>query len=409
MRLLWSEGETFRPELSVTAELRPGPGPAVYLVKTPSLMGYEGLVLNRLRLEPTDEEGAEVAIDWIRILPREGLYSGLGHGLGREEIGNESRNVIYARTPASFSLLVLVPPAGRLDVGVGLLDAVPGARFRVTAAPTKMGIVVLDQEVRQDERWVDLRVDLSRFAGRWTDLTFSVESKREGCVALWSNPAVYSATDHLRAPSVLVYLIDTLRADHVGAYGDANLTTPQIDRVAREGAVYLSCTAQAPLTRPSVASIMTSLYPPEHGVIDHGQGVSEGVITLAEQFRRYGYATAGFSASPHAGSSANLVQGFDQFLEPPAVLGASATILDNHAPDYSRASAEAINARLLPWLARCRPAVLPLCSHARSARSVRAAAYHDALFDRAIRPHRRSSTTRTTVSRRPARRRISRA
>ena len=52
------------------------------MVKASSLSGYEGLALNRLSLTPTDAAGADVEIDSIRLVSREGLYAGLGHGLG---------------------------------------------------------------------------------------------------------------------------------------------------------------------------------------------------------------------------------------------------------------------------------------------------------------------------------------
>lgn len=68
--------------------------------------------------------------------------------------------------------------------------------------------------------------------------------------------------------NVIVYLLDTLRADHVGDYGSHNATIPTMDRLARQGALFLRRTAQAPWVRSSIASILTSLYPPEHDVID---------------------------------------------------------------------------------------------------------------------------------------------
>src|SRR5262245_35988678 len=67
-------------------------------------------------------------------------------------------------------------------------------------------------------------------------------------------------------PSVLLVTIDTLRADHVGAYGDAEAHTPTLDALAAGGTTFDEAIATVPLTLPSHTSILTGLYPPHHGV-----------------------------------------------------------------------------------------------------------------------------------------------
>jgi len=353
LRLAWSPGEGFKEQkLSVEADLRVGPEPEIYVVKASSLSGYEGLALNRLSLTPTDAAGADVEIDSIRLVSREGLYAGLGHGLGREEIVNQSRNVIYARAPGSYTTPILVPPNAALDVGVGVLDAAPGVTFSVAVEGEGPRQTILEHAVEQDESWEDLRADLSAWAGKTVRLRFAVRADRPGSVALWSNPTVTDERTPPERPNVILYLIDTLRADHVGVYGARNATTPAIDRLAREGILFERCTSQAAWTRPSVASILTSLYPPDHGNVDDGQRVSDGAITLAEQFRRFGFLTAGFSASTLSGSSPNLTQGYDEFLELPAILGGPTPLLDKHARTYTRQTGDRINLKLLPWIER---------------------------------------------------------
>ena len=111
------------------------------------------------------------------------------------------------------------------------------------------------------------------------------------------------------APNVLLVVIDTLRADHVGCYGYGRETTPAIDRLAAEGAVFETAISQAPWTGASVATLLTGLYPSVHG-LDRGarweDGPSAGrqlpfllqrtldpsVPTLASTLRRSGYRTA---------------------------------------------------------------------------------------------------------------------
>ena len=71
------------------------------------------------------------------------------------------------------------------------------------------------------------------------------------------------------APNVLLVTIDTLRADHVGAYGYAAGETPTLDRLAREGVRLEDAVVQVPQTRPSHACIMTGRLPYEHGIRDN--------------------------------------------------------------------------------------------------------------------------------------------
>src|SRR5205807_8664262 len=67
-------------------------------------------------------------------------------------------------------------------------------------------------------------------------------------------------------PNLLLITIDTLRADHVGAYGAATGATPALDALAARGVRFDQVQTAAPLTGPSHATILTGLYPPMHGV-----------------------------------------------------------------------------------------------------------------------------------------------
>src|SRR5262245_10383507 len=62
-------------------------------------------------------------------------------------------------------------------------------------------------------------------------------------------------------PNVVVVVIDTLRRDALGTYGDRDASTPHLDRVAAEGAVFDAARATAPWTIPSMASLLTSRLP----------------------------------------------------------------------------------------------------------------------------------------------------
>ncbi len=116
-----------------------------------------------------------------------------------------------------------------------------------------------------------------------------------------------------KRPNVLLYLIDTLRADRVGAYGSTRGLTPRIDALARQGIVFERTTAASSWTRPATATILTGLPPSVHGANRLDRRLPSAVATLAEVLRDAGYRTAGFSANAHVTAASGFAQGFDHF------------------------------------------------------------------------------------------------
>ena len=97
--------------------------------------------------------------------------------------------------------------------------------------------------------------------------------------------------------NVVIITIDTLRADHVGAYGYGAARTPAMDALARERRRFDRAYATAPITLTSHASLMTGRYPPGHGARHNGMRIDLKTPTLAEHFARAGFATAAFVAA----------------------------------------------------------------------------------------------------------------
>ena len=120
-----------------------------------------------------------------------------------------------------------------------------------------------------------------------------------------------------RPPNIIVILVDTLRADHLGCYGYARPTSPFLDSLAARAVFFESCSAVAPRTEPSVASLFTSLYPSRHGAVnsltvrDQKQVLPERVVTLAEMFRANGYGTAAVLTNGNASARFGYAQGFE--------------------------------------------------------------------------------------------------
>ncbi len=114
--------------------------------------------------------------------------------------------------------------------------------------------------------------------------------------------------------NILLVTIDTLRADHLGCYGNRQIKTPAIDRLAQEGVLFKNVVCQAPLTGPSHASILTGLYPQTHGVRINGYPLRDRVLTLAKILKISQYKTAGFVSVDFLGDDVSgLGRGFDAF------------------------------------------------------------------------------------------------
>jgi arylsulfatase A-like enzyme len=101
----------------------------------------------------------------------------------------------------------------------------------------------------------------------------------------------------LPARRVVLVSIDTLRPDHLGAYGAARATSPTLDELAADGARFAKCVAPAPWTPPSHVSMLTGLYPSRTGVRSVGDELRPGVHTLAATLRERGFQTAAVIAS----------------------------------------------------------------------------------------------------------------
>ncbi len=117
-------------------------------------------------------------------------------------------------------------------------------------------------------------------------------------------------------PSVFLFLIDTLRPDHMGCYGYDKVITPNIDRLAARSVVYEQAHSQSPWTKTAVASLLTGLHPHRHGVYsEHGAAgtLPQAAVTIAEILHQQGYRTVGVSGNPHVSRRSGFDQGFDSY------------------------------------------------------------------------------------------------
>jgi arylsulfatase A-like enzyme len=127
-----------------------------------------------------------------------------------------------------------------------------------------------------------------------------------------------------KPPNVVVFLADSLRADHLGCYGHKVQCSPAVDALARESIVFDRCYSQCCWTRPSIASIFTGYLPDVHeagntekdfGAVSTAQAeiVRPCFTTLAEQFKQRGYNTGYLLSNAYLQKQFGFARGFDHY------------------------------------------------------------------------------------------------
>ncbi len=121
------------------------------------------------------------------------------------------------------------------------------------------------------------------------------------------------------APNVVLISIDTLRSDHLGAYGYGRPTSPVIDGFASKGVVFEQAVANSPWTLPSHGSMLTGLFPRTHGLKGFDTRLADGTPTLATLLSGAGYATLGLVNAPNLARRHGFERGFDQYVMFPPI------------------------------------------------------------------------------------------
>jgi len=240
-----------------------------------------------------------------------------------EPAAEPEEDLLFLPAGARVEYLLFAEPESALRVEAVILRG-RGARLEVFLETDSEGEEKLTTLWRsKDDLAVSLRLD-SRTPVRLS-LHSLVDDAEPGSGVVLVKPTL-SAPEAVRdlprtsvvetppsRPNVLIYLVDTLRADRLGCFGYPKPTTPNIDRFANGASLYLNAIGQSSWTKASVASIFTGLWPPAHGAIGWKHKLSDEIVTLAEMLQAEGYRTAAFVTNPHVVKTFGFTQGFDEF------------------------------------------------------------------------------------------------
>ncbi len=261
------------------------------------------------------EEPGSIDLLSVTVTPKEADFAEAPVGARSEVRNRVYRRALYTHAPARLEYRVQVPEGGRLDVGLGVLRDDFPVTFRVTASHGAQVEPLLEEICAEKDRWTQRSVHLGHLAGQTVTLALETESERAGTVAMWSAPTLSSGATTDR-PNVIFYVIDGGAADYMSVYGHNRRTTPNLERLAQEGAVFEWAYSNSSWTKPSTASFMTSL---QHSVMgglkNWNDPVPEQSVTMAEHMHRAGYQTGVFLGNPNAGTLSDLQRGVDVMRE----------------------------------------------------------------------------------------------
>jgi arylsulfatase A-like enzyme len=244
---------------------------------------------------------------------------GLPPRAGSLATGGEARPALLRS--ASFD--VRLPSRALLTFGMGVAfmgdpeDAPGWYRLKVRAGDQ----VLLEHTLnpRAAHGWRDFSVPLERL-GREARVGFELRlTDRDGADVAWppglvlgvSDPTIHDVDDYGKAKGILLVSIDTLRRDHVGAYGYGPPTTPRLDALAREGVFCEDAVSPSSWTLPAHLSMLTSVDPGAHGGVDMSRGFNRRVPTLAALLHQAGFATHAVTSHLYVSAVYGVDDGFD--------------------------------------------------------------------------------------------------
>lgn len=269
---------------------------------------------------PDLKEKNDVELVSVEILSKIANYRSSSSGHGYESLHDENRPVFYQWTDGAAAWSVTIPEAkSTLNFGTGLLPNSSPIDFSVSVERDDSRKELFRETISTQDTWIDHVIDLGDLRGEKARLVFTAEST-SSAVALWSSPRIAQA--ERRGKFVCVYLVDALRPDFCEGFGTfrgVTNSTPAIQSLAERAVRFTNALANAPLTKYSMPTLFSGLYPSHTGIMTY-QRVPNEIWTLAEAFQQNGFLTASFLFNPNSGRLRGLHQGFDHLFSPERLL-----------------------------------------------------------------------------------------
>jgi arylsulfatase A-like enzyme len=238
-------------------------------------------------------------------------------------MGPFQENGLLAPPRSLFRFQVRVPAGAALEFSYGIywgndkarrVKGSTGAEFIVRTRGGETEGVLFDRKVTLPAERILVynhkTIDLSTLSGQTITLEFLTRGDQD-TLAVWFNPVLF--TPQAAPRDVILISLDTLRADHLGAYGYARPTSPNMDKLAAESVLFRNTYATSPWTLPSHVSILSGLDCLNHGVRSSANRMDPRDLTLADRLRRAGFETAAFTGGGFVSGLFGMNKGFETF------------------------------------------------------------------------------------------------
>lgn len=226
-------------------------------------------------------------------------------------------NALIADDGRTYAFYVSVQPHSRLRFSYGA-DA--PTLFEVRATIDGEPPAILFSRAADASRWESAEINLDRFTGHVVRLELVTEGTGR---AAWGEPLITLRdppplppvpTPSNLAKNVVILVIDTARQDAFRPFNrHSTIATPAMDELAERSSVFLNAYTNAPWTKPSSATILTSLYPTAHGAQEQKSVLSDRARLLSEHLRDHGFSTAMFSANGYVSAHFGFGRGWDAY------------------------------------------------------------------------------------------------
>jgi choline-sulfatase len=301
---------------------------ADYDVAVPQGIGRAGENALLLRFGDTvrvGDEDVSVAMDSLRVVPQAAADAAADSAarafvvptydtlVKDVTIGESQRKAIVLEAPTTLSYFIEIPKSGKLSLRLGAPKAGATARVRITpegGSPTEL------VNKAAAAAWDEQVIALDKWAGTAAKLELVAEGS--GSVA-FSSPSILvpeTKLDEIKTPAknVVVLLIDTMRADFLRTNNEkTKVKTPVLEQLAKEGVVFDAAQSPENWTKPSVASVLTGLYPMTHGTKQSESRLSDSALMVSEVLKGAGFATGTFLANGYVSDKFGFKQGWDHY------------------------------------------------------------------------------------------------
>jgi arylsulfatase A-like enzyme len=281
----------------------------VWEIKTHNLKEWRGRTMEGLRI--VAPAGAHVEIHSIKLRHGMELFQEAPWGVKQVRLGSELRPCIYTWSP--MRLAFPIPHS-----------AIAQEHLRFTVDTARLALLV------NKEAYISLSLDTPeesrvffearlRTRGGWKNIDTAVPAPRPGeqlvirthsssgraALVLWGKPTLYrsradSALDPVSSPNILLYVVDSLRADHTSPYGYERDTSPFLNELAARGVTFSRFLTQDTCTKASITTLMTSVDTMLHAISCTGPAEPAGFTLFPTLLRERGYVTGAISENLYA-------------------------------------------------------------------------------------------------------------